>query len=276
MTSQKQNSNQFPDLPSAKEFCLSVPLYEPFAYDNEKNNPFFALEQFEGTLDFHCPECGQHSVFTARKNNYATNSHYTNYIFSLQFYCSRDKAHQALFVFRAHRGILLKMGQIPSLADLALPDLRKYRPVLGEERFKELTRAIGLTTHGVGAGAFVYLRRIFESLIEEAHAEAAKEPDWDEDGYSRSRMDEKICLLKDHLPDFLVQNRSLYSILSVGVHTLSEVDCLAAFPAVRLAIELILDDLLEEQERQAKLKSAAKSLAALKSSGGRARGLMGT
>jgi len=270
MTTQKPNGTKLPDLPSAKEFCLSIPLYEPFAYDHEKNNPFFALEQFEGTLDFHCPECGQHSVFTVRKNNYATNSYYSNYIFSLQFYCSRNKAHQALFVFRAHLGILMKIGQTPSLADLALPDLRKYRPVLGEERFKELTRAIGLTTHGVGAGAFVYLRRIFESLIEGAHAEAAKESDWDEDVYSRSRMDEKISLLKDHLPEFLVQNRSLYSILSVGVHTLAEADCLAAFPAVRLAIELILDDLLEEQERQTKLKSAAKSLAALKSSGGRA------
>ena len=247
-----------------------MPLYEQFEYDNEKENPFFALEQFEGTLDFHCPECGQHSVFTVRKNSYATNSHYVNYIFSLAFNCSRNNAHQALFVFRAHRGILQKIGQVPSLADLAFPDLRKYRQVLGEERFKELARAIGLTTHGVGVGAFVYLRRIFESLIEEAHVEASKDPGWDEEAYSRSRMDERISLLKHHLPDFLVQNRGLYGILSVGVHTLSETDCLAAFPAVRLAIELILDDLLEQHERQAKLKDAAKSLAALKASGGRA------
>jgi hypothetical protein len=270
MSTQKSNSNQFPKLPSAKEFCLSVPLYEPFQYDNEKQNPFFALEQFEGTLDSHCPECGQHSVFTVRKNNYASDSHYSNYIFSLLFHCSREKAHQAFFIFRAHKGILQKIGQIPSLADLALPDLRKYRQVLGEERFKELARAIGLTTHGVGVGAFVYLRRIFESLIEGARTEASKDSGWDEDTYTRARMDDKIGLLKDHLPDFLVQNRGLYSILSVGVHTLSEQECLAAFPAVRLAIELILDDLLEQHERQEKLKSAAKSLAALKASGGRA------
>jgi hypothetical protein len=204
-----------------------------------------------------------------RENNYSTHSHYTNYIFTLQFHCSRNSAHQALFVFRAHKGILQKIGQIPSLADLALPDLRKYRQVLGDERFKELTRAIGLTTHGVGVGAFVYLRRIFESLIEDAHAAAASDSSWDEDAYIRVRMDEKIGLLQEHLPDFLVQNRGLYGILSVGVHTLTEAECLAAFPAVRLAIELILDDLLEQRNRQAKLKSSAESLAALKSSGGR-------
>ncbi|WP_442498738.1 hypothetical protein [Methylobacter sp. sgz302048] len=270
MSAEKPKSAKFPDLPSTKDFCLSVPLYEQFEYENERDNPFFALEQFEGTLDFHCPECGQHSVFTVRKNNYSTNSHYTNYIFTLAFNCSRKKSHQALFVFRAHEGILQKIGQMPSLAELALPDLRKYRQVLGQERFKELTRAIGLTTHGVGVGAFVYLRRIFESLIEGAHVAASKDAGWDDDTYSRARMDEKISLLKYHLPEFLVQNRSLYSILSVGVHTLSEADCLAAFPAVRLAIELILDDLLEQQERQDKLKSAAKSLEALKASGGRA------
>ncbi len=247
-----------------------VPLYEAFQYDDEKQNGFFSLEQFEGTLDFYCPECTQHSVFTVRKNNYSSNSNYRNYVFSLFFNCSRNKAHQALFVFRAHQGVLQKIGQIPSVADLALPDLRKYRKVLGDDRFKELTRAIGLTTHGVGVGAFVYLRRIFESLIEEARTEAAKgDPSWANDAYIQARMDERIVLLKNQLPEFLVRNRALYSILSVGVHTLSEAECLAAFPAVRLAIELILDDLLEKQERQLKLKSAAQSIAALKASTGR-------
>lgn len=257
-------------LPSAKDFCLTIPLYQRVEYDDEVNNGFFAIEQFDETLDFYCPGCGQHSVFTARKNNYSTSSNYTNYVFSLQFLCSRNKSHQALFVFRAHEGTLEKIGQYPALAELALPDLRKYRQVLGAARFNELTRAIGLTTHGVGVGAFVYLRRVFESLIEDAHASALSDPEWDEDEFLRGRMDEKIGILKDHLPKFLVQNRGIYGILSVGVHTLSEEECLAAFPAVRLAIELILDDLLEVYERQAKLKSAAQSLASLKATGGRA------
>lgn len=262
------NKTSFPPLPSTKDFCLTVPLYEKFAYDNAKDNPFFAVEQYEGTLDFFCPECGERSVFAVRKNNYNQNSHYVNYFFSLLFNCSRNNSHTALFVFRAHRGILQKIGQIPSLADLALPDLRKYRPVLGDDRHRELTRAIGLTTHGVGIGAFVYLRRVFESLIEEAHDKAKSESSLDDVAYSRARMDEKIGMLKEQLPPFLVQNRGLYGILSVGVHTLSEEECLAAFPAVKLAIELILDELLEEHERQAKLKSAAKSIAALRASGG--------
>ena len=86
-----------------------------------------------------------------------------------------------------------------------------------------------------------------------------------EGNYGRARIEERISLLKDHLPEFLVQNRGLYGILSTGVHSLSESACLSSFPAVRLAIELILDDLLEAHERQAKVKAATKSLEALKS-----------
>lgn len=258
-----------PEYPPAAEFCLSVPLYEIFRYNDQKENGFFSLEQFEGTLDFHCPECNKHSVFKSPQKKYTISSYYVNYVFSLNFSCSRDHSHKASFVFKAHKGIIEKIGQYPSLADLALPDLRKYRPVLGSERFKELTRAIGLTTHGVGVGAFVYLRRIFESLIEDAHQSALPAEGWDEDAFSRGRMDDKILVLRDFLPKFLVENRGLYGVLSVGVHTLSEAACLAAFPAVRLAIELILDDLLEKREREEKLKSAAQSIAALKTSSGK-------
>jgi hypothetical protein len=37
------------------------------------------------------------------------------------------------------------------------------------KRYKKFTKGLGLAAHGVGIGSFVYLRRIFENLIEEAH-----------------------------------------------------------------------------------------------------------
>lgn len=266
MTNQKKSTAAVDELPSPQDFCLSVPIYEPFRLDDTKTNPFFGIEHFEKPLDLHCPECNRHSVFKLRhKAEYSERSYFKNYIFSLSFSCSRDEAHRASFIFLAHNGVLQKIGQTPSLADISIPDLRKYRPVLGDNYFRELSRGIGLASHGVGVGAFVYLRRVFEWLIENAHSDASKDSDWAEEIYNRSRMDEKINLLKAHLPDFLVLNRSLYGILSIGVHTLTETECLAAFPAVRLAIELILDDLLEKHERQLKVKAATKSLGDLKS-----------
>ena len=252
-------------LPTPEDFCLVVPLFERFRFDSGESGGFFSIEHFKGTLDFHCPECGKHSVFKLmREAKYQDTSYLNNYLFSLHFTCSRDSLHQALFLYKAHKGILQKIGQIPSLVDMSLPDLKKYRPILGAERYKELSRGIGLVSHGVGIGAFVYLRRIFEWLIEKAKGSASASPSWSDEVFLRARMDEKISILKDFLPDFLVQNRGLYGILSVGVHSLSEEECLAAFPAVKLAIELILDDLLESHEREAKLKAATKSLEALK------------
>jgi hypothetical protein len=76
-------------------------------------------------------------------------------------------------------------------------------------------------------------------------------------------MDEKIELLKLHLPEFLVQNRKLYGILSKGVHELSERECLEYFDSVKVGVELILDEKLEQHKKQQKIKSAQDSLAKL-------------
>lgn len=186
-----------------------------------------------------------------------------NHIFFLWFTCSRDKDHRSCFVFHAHEGILQKIGQYPSIADLVTPNLQRYRQVLGNEGFRELTRAVGLVSHGVGIGAFVYLRRIFESLIEKARMVAVSEPCWDDSAFVTAHMDEKILFLKEHLPDFLVESRQLYGIMSVGVHKLTEDECLKAFPVARLGIELILDEQLERDAREKKLADASKDISEL-------------
>ena len=70
-------------------------------------------------------------------------------------------------------------------------------------------------------------------------------------------------MLKQHLPEFLVENRKLYGIMSVGVHTLSEAECLAAFPVVRIGIDLILDEHLERHAREKKITEASKKISLL-------------
>jgi len=107
------------------------------------------------------------------------------------------------------------------------------------------------------------LRRIFENLIEEAHKLATSSSGWDEELYQKGRMDDKISLLKRTLPEFLVQHKSLYSILSKGIHELGESECLSAFPITKLGIELILDEKLEKLKRESKIKQASKDIGAL-------------
>jgi hypothetical protein len=69
-------------------------------------------------------------------------------------------------------------------------------------------------------------------------------------------MDEKIKILREHLPSFLVENRGLYSILSTGIHELSEEECLKYFESVKIGIEQILDEKIIEQDRAKKATQA--------------------
>jgi len=165
-----------------------------------------------------------------------------------------------IFYFRIYKNTITKTGQRPSMADIFTVETQKYRKVLSQQSYSEFNRAVGLSAHGIGIGSFVYLRRIFENLIEDAHKIAQNSDDWLEEQYQKSRMDNKIALLKGFLPPFLVDNKSLYSILSKGIHQLNEQDCLDAFPVVKLGIELILDEKIAELERIQKLKDSSSDI----------------
>lgn len=186
---------------------------------------------------------------------------FENKSWHVKMHCTRIKEHRMLFSFHIADSTIIKVGQYPSQADLTLPDFRKYQRILSKDKFHELNKGIGLVSHGVGIGAFVYLRRVFEDLIEEAHQLEKAEEHWEEELYKASRIKERIQLLQHRLPSFLVEHNSMYSILSKGIHELSEKDCLDFFPAMRLSIELILDEKLERFEKQKKIAEAKASIA---------------
>jgi hypothetical protein len=180
--------------------------------------------------------------------------------FTVKFKCPHDTSHKMYFDFNVYDSVIEKVGQYPSISDLQEAGLRQYRAVLSNEKYRELTRAVGLASHGVGIGAFVYLRRLFEDAVKDAHDQAALSSDWDDAAYLSDRMDGKIGLLKDHLPEFLYDNRKMYSILSKGLHELTEDECLEYFPVLKTGIELILDQKLEQKRRADKILAASKAI----------------
>ena len=169
-------------------------------------------------------------------------------LWTVLYRCVRDTSHRMQFNFLVTESEYVKVGQFPSLADISLPEIKKYSKLLGPY-YAELGRAIGLAAHGVGVGSFIYLRRIFEWLVEEAHVHAKANSNWDETKYKDSRMVEKIVLLRSYLPPFLVEHRNMYGILSKHVHELSENECRDNFEVVLMAIEMVLEQKLEQQER---------------------------
>tara|TARA_R110002051_G_scaffold297297_1_gene363597 strand:- start:868 stop:1704 length:837 start_codon:yes stop_codon:yes gene_type:complete len=160
-------------------------------------------------------------------------------------------------------GTFIKIGQDVQLMEFESWKVKNYRNVLSKEKQKELIRAIGLASHGVGIGSFVYLRRIFEDLIEEAHLLAKSNANWNDEEYLRFRMADKITSLKEYLPDFLVRNKAIYSILSKGIHELSEQLCLTYFDTILLGIERILEAKLELIKQKKRDEDAEKKIAEL-------------
>jgi hypothetical protein len=181
------------------------------------------------------------------------------YVFSDQNEIENDKGGCDIF-YR-----IQKIGQFPSIADLHLARIKTYAKVLDKEKLKEFTRAIGLSAHGIGIGSFVYLRRIIEYLIEEAHIKARSDTGWEEEDYRNMRIGERIQALKNHLPNFLIKNKEVYSIISKGIHELNEDECLQHFEIMKVAIELILDEKVEERNKEEKKKLAEKAISNLAS-----------
>ncbi len=260
----EENKKCISKVPNPDEFYLNTPLYQIILFSDSEIDisQLLAIKYFQEPLDSYCPYCDRHSIFHNSSNQISYNSEDVcyNHVYSIKFACSRNENHKLFYVVQILDNTIQKIGQYPSLADLQLKELVKYKKILSDEKYKEFIRAIGLSAHGVGIGSFVYLRRIFESLIEEARNRALKVNILDEEKYKKSRMMEKIKMLKDQLPELLVKNARIYNVLSKGIHELKENDCLKYFPVVKSGIELILDERLDQQKKLLKAETISKAI----------------
>jgi hypothetical protein len=274
MEEPKQNG-----LPNAEDLFLRISPYREFSYSSDEIIKVLDLMFYNGILDTYCIGCEKSSTFKsisqfpryhrnmaiARKQLLVDNEPAYSYLakrnfFESKFECARKKNHLMIFYFYVTSNTIMKIGQYPSLADFYIDYIGKYRRILGK-KYLELHRAIGLSAYEIGIGSFVYLRRIFEHLIDAAREEARQNNDLDEELYSQaSRMEDKIDLLQKYLPTYLVKNKVIYSILSKGIHELTEAECMDKFTSIRRGIELILDQRIEKQEREQKEQEISSSL----------------
>lgn len=264
----QQNTVQAdPYLESPKVFHLEMPPYHNFDLSiGIVAEKIYKNLSSRGTIDAYCIWCGKEGVF--RAYNYLSDNvsvppwtTRNNGLVEIEYRCTRNESHAYHTYYYKAGKFFTKVGQFPSAADFQIPQEQGYRKILDEEQYKEFTRGIGLAAHGVGIGSFVYLRRVFENLIEEAHAKTqAENAEFSHDEYQKARMDEKIEILKDHLPRFLVENKVLYGILSKGIHELTEDECLQYFETVKIGIEQILDEKIIQKEKADKAIKAREAI----------------
>lgn len=249
------------------EVAFLEPLYEAYANPDEKFLKKLRSGNF--SFDMHCVGCGADSHFKVIRPNEPEKPvslgvgrfvspaamHLAPGIFSVLATCTRLSSHVYLAQFIYSPGKLVKYGQTPAIAEIQGAEIRKYRKQLTGGYFEELNRAVGLISHGIGIGAFVYLRRIFERLIADQHERHCKASGPIE-GFATMRMDEKVEALSDVLPSVIVRSKVAYKILSKGIHELSEDECKLYFPVVKSAII----NMLEADYRQREAERAEKDV----------------
>lgn len=188
----------------------------------------------------------------------------TTRLMKLEYICSMNEEHHLDYIVLATDNSMMKIGQYPSIADMTFPELDAYKHMISKEDRKELGTAIGLFASGVGAGSYVYLRRILERLVYQAKEAAADAID--NEMFEQARVAEKIKMLEGYLPDILVKNTTIYGILSKGIHELSEEECRKYFPVVKECIYQILGMWESLRKRQADEVALNKALNAITTS----------
>lgn len=265
-----------------EELLVSRGLYDSIDItidDLDELEKFLSKDEYaNNTIDCFCPNCKTNRVFTyinseihektgiVRMNIFdeATAktrkpkkeeifNTYLNKRYVLTYRCTMNNEHTILYDLIISDNKIIKIGQYPSVADLIIPEIKKYKTILGSQ-FVEYSKAVGLSAHGIGIGSFVYLRRIIEKLVFDKFDEVKDELSISREDFEHLKFDAKIDTLKDYLPAILVTNKNMYGIVSKGIHELSEEECCKMFPFIRTGIELILDDLLAERERKEKEK----------------------
>ncbi|MFW5891450.1 MAG: hypothetical protein ACOCUI_04445 [bacterium] len=258
-----------------EDFLLNRGLYSNWTIDESLLNKLMNnLIQF----DSYCPNCDKERVFTSINNKVSGGGEFksganklsppnnktkqkiktdldkTNGIFAREFIC--PKKHNIIFIFKTklnedEKFIISKIGQSPSLRDLNELNIKNYSKILPNEKYIELSTAIGLYSHGVGIGSLIYLRRVFEYLIEEAYDKAKSEDsNFNESDFKNKRVKDKISLLKNYLPEYMVENKHIYSIMSEGIHNLKEEKCKKIFNPIKTGLLLILEERLRKKEKE--------------------------
>ncbi|TLG77357.1 hypothetical protein [Culicoidibacter larvae] len=157
-----------------------------------------------------------------------------------------------------------KMGQTPSHSHFKVidVDIKKINKYLGDDS-KYLYKADLSSDNNLYIGAFVYLRRIFENIIDSKLKELSNKGK----STSDNRMKEKVSfLVNEHQLDSTFKEQGfakMYSLLSDAVHNLSEAECKENFLILREAIMMIIKDQIAHEQQQQRKKNLQATLNSL-------------
>ena len=253
------------------QFYLQTPLYQPVKIKD------FTEDWDWGTFDAYSSTLKSDTTYKilvknlgiATFNNGSPTWNGQGYFYQnrlqAELICLRSQEIIKIFLFE-NDGILCKVGQWPSLADLQYGKVdQQFSQVLDDKYLKSFKKAIGLAAHGEHIGSYVHLRRVFENLIWDLFDENKSNIELTTEGFKKLRMQDKIKKLQNYLPEGVreMNAHTIYSALSKGIHELEEEECGEYFEILKLSIELILEERMKQKEKEAKKNRVNRALEAM-------------
>lgn len=248
------------------DLFLRKPLYGIIKGEQEYINEVEEILEGNTGLDFdnYCEVCGQVTPWTLKKyaprHSGGGTSFPARYVQAslphirvVNTVCLR-RQHFHTYILHLAGSTVQKIGQRPSMADIALGELKAIPGIEKQDR-RELGRALGLFAHDTPLGAFVYLRRVFERMIARAHDRFAERHGKRLQDWVDLKMGQRISALAEELPAVVRSNSAVWGLLSKGIHELSDEDAAMLFPLVKAVIFEMLGE--EERHRQAAIQSEA-------------------
>jgi hypothetical protein len=244
-----------------KEFLEQYPLYRKFLTNDIPASTDMIPKV---SIKMNCPTCKSDQTFIMT-NEYYENFGHVNHStkgieFRLEYVCMHCKQYNRYFYVKVdeHKKYLMKIGQYPSWEIFTEPNIER---LLGEHSgyFK---RGLICESQGYGIGAFAYYRRIIEEIIDQLLDEIAELLSGDEKDIFVKALEEtkstivakdKIALVKDLLPAILRPEgmnplSTLHSLLSEGLHSKSDEDCIQSAMSVREVLVFLVNQVSASKE----------------------------
>ena len=263
-----------------EEMILS-PLYKKIKIDkNMSAYEFFPMGDVR--IECYCKECNRRRIYSFADSNIAINSvlrdttlsihrgmrnSLEHDLESIDFFtlCAEaDCNHKMILLFKkVDSETIMKVGQCPSIYDLNENiNNKSFLKDLGKEYADYYKKACSLYSFSSYIGALTYLRRIFEKTLIDTFNEHVNDMETGLDDFMRKRMDEKVKLLRLYLPKIMFEQgfNVIYSKISDGIHNLTEEECNNMFMILKMAIEEILIERIEKEQKNKRIQELSKEL----------------
>lgn len=263
----------YENIEKLKDLLENKALYSSFKMKGNCSPHYYTKLSLE-EVNFECENCNKvrpfHNLDDRRVIFYFT-GRARNLNILAEFQCVSCKTHKKTFciVIDSIDGtdtedanceyLITKAGEYPQKPLGKNKDLEKF---FKDER--EIYRKASVCLdNGYGIGAFVYFRRLIENSINSLLEMIEKDDGADEkiknailELKKESPMSDKIAIAKNALPLTLyVQGKnplgSLYKILSEGVHSLTDEECLKRARVVQNCLVYLIGGLAENKRKKA-------------------------